>query len=100
MYDEYKPGKPSDEYTSQKAKELSDIAVKYGFENLGFELYYRTRTFTAKEYTALLGTYSDHIALEEKIRTEFFNEIERTINDFGGELTIYDTIDLELARKL
>ncbi len=47
----------------------------------------------------MLGTYSDHIAIEEKIRTEFFDKIEETINRYGGVFTIYDTIDLQLARK-
>ena len=42
---------------------------------------------------------SDHIAMEEKIRTEFFAKIEETINQYGGTLTIYDTIDMQLARK-
>lgn len=47
----------------------------------------------------MLGTYSDHIAIEEKIRTEFFSKIEEAINRHGGTFTIYDTIDLQLARK-
>ena len=29
----------------------------------------------------------------------FFAEIEEAINSFGGEITLYDTIDLQLARK-
>lgn len=100
QYAKYMPGsKPSPEYTAGDAKKIAEIAVKYGFSDISYKLYRRTRTFTAKEYTALLGTYSDHIALEEKIRTEFFAEIERTIDDFGGEITVYDTIDLELARR-
>lgn len=100
QYAKYMPGsKPSPEYTADDAEKIAEIAVKYGFSDISHELYRRTRTFTAKEYTALLGTYSDHIALEEKIRTEFFAEIERTIDDFGGEITVYDTIDLELARR-
>lgn len=56
-------------------------------------------SFFAKEYTELLGTYSDHIAIEETIRTEFFSKIEETINQYGGSYTLYDTIDLQLARK-
>lgn len=56
-------------------------------------------SFSAKEYTELLGTYSDHIAIEETIRTEFFSKIEETINQYGGSYTLYDTIDLQLARK-
>lgn len=47
----------------------------------------------------LLGTYSDHIALEENTRKNFFSEMESVIDDFGGKVTVYDTIDLELARK-
>ena len=48
---------------------------------------------------ALLGTYSDHIAIEEGLRREFFAGIEQAIERHGGTITIYDTIDLQLARK-
>lgn len=74
-------------------------AEKYGFEDIRYALFYRTRTFSAKEYRMLLGTYSDHIAMEETLRTEFYSKIEEAINRYGGEITIYDTIDLQLARK-
>jgi len=47
----------------------------------------------------LLGTYSDHIAIEEPIRLKFFAAIEAAINDHGGTVTIGDTMDLQLARK-
>ena len=30
---------------------------------------------------------------------KFFDEIREAINDHGGVITIYDTIDLQLARK-
>ena len=79
--------------------QIAQIAKKYGFIDIRHALFYRTRTFSAKEYTELLGTYSDHIAIEETIRTEFFSKIEETINQFGGSFTLYDTIDLQLARK-
>lgn len=88
-----------EEYGEKLAKERADIAQKYGFTDIRYKLYHRTRTFTAAEYTALLGTYSDHNVLEEQTRKAFYAEIERAINAFGGEITIYDTIDLELARK-
>lgn len=87
------------EYTEQAASNRADIATKYGFVDISYKLYYRTRTFTSKEYIELLGTYSDHIAIEEKTRNKFFSEIESVIDDFGGQITIYDTIDLQLARK-
>lgn len=92
------PGKPT-EYSKEQACSRAMIAEKYGFTDIQYKLFYRTRTFSAKEYIILLGTYSDHIAIEEKIRTEFFSKIEDAINRHGGEITIYDTIDLQLARK-
>ena len=62
-------------------------------------MFYRERVFTAEEYLELLGTYSDHIAIEENIRNEFFAKIANAINEAGGTITISDTMDLELARK-
>lgn len=88
-----------EEYSEEQARQRAMVAEKYGFEDIRYELFYRTRTFTAKEYCALLGTYSDHIAIEETMRMEFFSRMEEAINRHGGEITIYDTIDLQLARK-
>lgn len=87
------------EYTEDDAKERASIAEKYGFADIQYAIFRRTRTFTAQEYVKLLGTYSDHIAIEEGIRTAFFSKIEEAIDRHGGFLTIYDTIDLQLARK-
>lgn len=100
IYSVYMPGslKPN-EYSEADAKKLADTAQKYGFVDTVCKLYHRTRSFTAKEYVSLLGTYSDHIAIEENIRMKFFSEIERAIDNSGGQITIYDTIDLQLARK-
>ncbi len=87
------------EYSEEQAMRMAQIAKKYGFTDIRYAIFYRTRTFSAKEYIALLGTYSDHIAIEEKIRTEFFSKIEEAINKYGGAFTVYDAIDLQLARK-
>jgi len=87
------------EYSEQQAKDRAMIADKYGFADIQYALFHRQRVFTAKEYIQLLGTYSDHIVIEEKIRTQFFSKIEEAISDHGGTLTLYDTIDLQLARK-
>ena len=89
----------SEEYTEEQAVQRAQIAEKYGFVDIRHAMFYRTRTFSAEEYVELLGTYSDHIAMEEKIRKEFFSKIEEAINQHGGSFTIYDTIDLQLARK-
>lgn len=100
IYARYMPGSlADDEYNEENAKSRADIAYKYGFTDISYKLYHRTRTFTADEYTMLLGTYSDHIAIEETIRMKFFDGIRQVIYDNGGIITIYDTIDLQIARK-
>lgn len=101
VYAVYMPASkpPSAEYSDEQAQARAETARKYGFVNISWKLYHRTRTFSTQEYTELLGTYSDHIAIEEQTRRRFFAEIETVINDHGGEITIYDTIDLQLAQK-
>ncbi|MBQ3151387.1 MAG: class I SAM-dependent methyltransferase [Clostridia bacterium] len=97
-YYDKEPEKTS-EYSEKEARDRALIALRYGFSDVRYKLFYRTRIFTAEEYRALLGTYSDHIAIEENVRKEFFAKIEEAINRHGGKITIYDTIDLQLARK-
>ena len=100
VYAVYMPGSlVPNEYSEEAARARAEIALKYGFTDIRHRLYHRTRDFTAAEYVQLLGTYSDHIAIEEKTRGLFFREIEQAINGMGGMITIYDTIDLQLARK-
>lgn len=100
LYDVYMPNSGgSGEYSGEAARACAELAGRYGFVDSCYRLYTRTRSFTAEEYTALLGTYSNHIALEEDARTRFFSEIRDTIDRFGGQITVYDTMDLELARK-
>ncbi len=105
IYGEYyykfynKKQEPPIEYSEEQAIQKAKIAEKYGFADIKYALFYRTRIFTASEYCALLGTYSDHIAIQENIRKEFFSKIEDAINAHGGSITVYDTIDLQLARK-
>lgn len=86
-------------FTEDDAKAISLIPEKYGFTDISCHLFYRDRIFTADEYIQLLGTYSDHIAIEESIRNVFFAKIKDAINRHGGTITINDTMDLELARK-
>jgi len=72
---------------------------KYGFSNCQSHLFYSVRQFTADEYIGLLNIYSDHRALPKQMKKEFETEISVAINDCGGRLKVYDTIDLYLARK-
>ena len=105
LYDEYyytyynKKREPLTEYTQEQAQARAEIAERYGFSDIRYALFHRERVFSAKEYASLLGTYSDHIAMEETVRTLFFSKIEEAINRHGNMITIYDTIDLQLARK-
>ncbi|MBR2719083.1 MAG: class I SAM-dependent methyltransferase [Clostridia bacterium] len=100
VYAVYMPGSlVPNEYSGEQAAARARIAAKYGFTDISHHLYHRTRDFTAAQYVELLGTYSDHIVIEEKTRGRFFAEIEAAINRMGGVITIFDTIDLQLARK-
>lgn len=100
IYAVYMPGSsPDAEYGWEDAQRRADLARKYGFTDIDCALYHRTRTFTAGEYVQLLGTYSDHIAIEEETRKRFFAQIEEAIEALGGQITLYDTMDLQLARK-
>ncbi len=100
LYAFYMPGsRAADEYTEKAARSRAETAGKYGFADISWQLYRRTRRFTGEEYAALLGTYSDHLALEEGKRREFFAAIRRVIEQAGGQIAICDTVDLALARK-
>lgn len=91
------PGKLS-EYTEEQAAARAAIAEKYGFTDIQYELFHRVRILSAAEYRKLIGTYSDHITIEESIRERFFDSIEDAINRHGGSISIFDTIDLQMAR--
>lgn len=90
--------KPS-RFQALQAEKLAALGEKYGFVESGFCLYQRERVFSGEEYVALLGTYSDHNALEESKRREFFDKIRREIERSGDRLVIHDVMDLEWYRK-
>lgn len=72
---------------------------RFGFEEVKAKLYHRVRTLSSDAYLALLNTYSDHRALDAKIKDAFEKEMKTSIDEIGGKINIYDTIDLYLARK-
>lgn len=87
------------EYGMEDAKELAETACKYGFADIAYHIYSATKDFTADEYMALLRTYPDHMKLEEPHRKMLFEGIHAAIRNHGGIMTVYYTMDLELARK-
>ena len=90
---------PDAPWGQAQARERAGIAAKYGFTDVRWALFHRTRSCTAEGYAALLGTCSDHIALEEGARRALLSGIREAIDRHGGVITLQDVIDLQLARK-
>ena len=88
------------EFGEADAEKLAQIAAKYGFVQEKYKLYHTTKDFTADEYMKLLKTYPDHMRLEETGRKKLFDGIHSAIENNGGVMTVYYTMDLELAKKL
>ena len=87
------------EYGEKDAFALSQIAKNYGFTDLVYKLYHTKKSFTADEYLKLLATYPDHRNLEKVNRNKLFTGIHSLIEKSGGRITVYYTMDLQLARK-
>ncbi len=99
-YKKYLPeSKPGLEYTEEKARVRAELSIKYGFIDSKYYVYNRIRTHNAQEYVKLLETMHDHIALDSNLREMLFNDIEAAIVKYGNQINVYDTIDLQLARK-
>ncbi|MNN86286.1 hypothetical protein D3C81_2036910 [compost metagenome] len=64
-----------------------------------FKLYHLTRRFSSNDYIALLNSYSDHRSMPSATKELFEAEIKEAIIQFGDVISVYDTIDLYLARK-
>lgn len=100
LYGEYMHATQAPKLFCEKdAEKLAEIASKYGFVDVKYSLYQITKDFTADEYTELLKTYPDHMKLEQSAREKLFKGIHSAINSHGGIITVYYTMDLELARK-
>lgn len=83
----------------EKRLNRSNAIKQYGFVDVTDKLYYGSRTFNAEDYTALISTYSDHMAMPEDIRIPFLKEISDIINAYGGKFTLSDTMILCMGRK-
>lgn len=100
IYAKYRPSsrKPV-EFGRRDCQEKLDVIKEWGFNDVTLDLYHQTRTFDAESYVSLLNTYSDHRAMPKEQKAPFESEIRETISRFGGKFTIYDTMDLYLAKK-
>lgn len=86
-------------YKEAQAQKRAEIALKYGFTDISSKRYYQTRTYSTEGFLAYLATDEDHLQMSETKREAFFNEIRKTLEHYGGKVTLYDTIDLQIAKK-
>jgi SAM-dependent methyltransferase len=71
------------------------------FRLVHFQLFPMIISYSAKEYIKLLNTYSDHIALLQQNKDDFFDQIENLINDkFNGSIRNHIAISLTIAQKV
>ncbi len=100
IYNKYCPtSEPIVEFGEKDCQKYLDKLRQHGFTDIKSKLYYHIRTLKSKEYISLLNTYSDHRALSPDIKVAFEKDMKKAIDDINGEINIYDTIDLYLARK-
>lgn len=95
IYSEDKTMPPHSPNSANPPEVIAQIPLKYGFTDIKLNIYHRTRTFTSAEYIDLLLTYSDHNSRPP----EFHARIAEAIDAHGGKINVFDTIDLQLARK-
>ena len=100
IYDKYRPSNKEIVESSEKdcQKRLAELE-RFGFREIALKLYHRVRTLPSDAYISLLNTYSDHRALPTDIKTAFEKDMKASLDQIGGRINIYDTIDLYLARK-
>lgn len=100
IYSYYRPsGHKQIENDNERYSEIKECIIGYGFRDVQVKLYHKARIFNADNYISLLNTYSDHMALDMNTKQNLEDEIKNAIISFGNILTIYDTMDLYLAKK-
>lgn len=101
VYDKYRPSpKKQIEFAEKDLAVWKDRLADAGFDSIEAKLYRRKRTLTTEQYIGLLNTYSDHIALPEKTKQLFEQEMRHAIDAAGGSINIYDTIDLYMGKTV
>ncbi|MGL6104661.1 class I SAM-dependent methyltransferase [Romboutsia sp.] len=100
IYDKYLPSdKEIIEFSENDCQKYIDELEKFRFKDIAIKLYHQQRTLASEEYISLLNTYSDHRALPMEIKNSFEIDMKNAIDEVGGKINIYDTVDLYLARK-
>ncbi|HBZ41606.1 MAG: methyltransferase [Firmicutes bacterium GWF2_51_9] len=100
VYDKFRPSdKDIIEFSEHDCQKRILELERFGFRDIQAKLYQGVRTLTTDAYISLLNTYSDHRALDIEIKSAFETEMRNALDEIGGKINIYDTIDLYLARK-
>lgn len=100
VYQKYRPRDICPpEFSADDCRPMLEALKAAGFQDVEARLFHRVRQLTTQQYIGLLGTYSDHRAMPEEMRRAFEAEMARELDKIGGEIRIYDTIDLYLARR-
>lgn len=94
-YDKY--FHPEEEYN---CKINYDNTKEYGFTDIQYREYKKTRELTSDEYIGWISTHASHITLQEPYKSKFYDAIKDAILSFDNKIILYDTIVLYLARKL
>ncbi|MGL5416355.1 MAG: class I SAM-dependent methyltransferase [Clostridium sp.] len=99
VYDKYRHSKEKIiEFSKKDCRRYIEELKNFGFKDIHSKIYYRKRTLTSEEYIGLINTYSDHILLKADIRYAFERDMKKAIDEVGGKINIYDTIDLYIAK--
>lgn len=100
IYNKYRPSdKEVREFNESGCQQRVNELERFGFKDIIYRLYHRKRTLTSNEYIHLLNTYSDHRVLPVEVKNNFEMDMKNAIDEIGGKINIYDTIDLYLAKK-
>lgn len=103
-YDRYFPEQP---WFSARTKGLKksiaerkkSIDASEFFEAALVRHYPWEQTYTVSEYLTLLQTYTDHTIVEPTRKRKLFDDIRKTIEDFGGRIQIPYLAVLYLSKK-
>ncbi|BBF42294.1 methyltransferase [Lachnospiraceae bacterium KM106-2] len=99
IYQKYRPSDEKQiEFSEKDCNKYRDELVEFGFQKVESKLYRRVRTLQTEEYIQLLNTYSDHIALRAEVKEKFEGDMRKAIDEVGGRINIYDTLDLYLGK--
>ncbi|ADK16281.1 MULTISPECIES: class I SAM-dependent methyltransferase [Clostridium] len=100
IYNKYRPSdKEVREFNESDCQRRINELERFGFKDIIYRLYHRKRTLTSNGYIHLLNTYSDHRVLPVEVKNNFEMDMKNAIDEIGGKINIYDTIDLYLAKK-